>query len=188
MCRWVRYWRDDLLPGRIALAILYLSLLTHQLPTSLSQKTEHHGLFEQVLLPSVFLCSVNGEACKKAVDWKWKEAGEYLCLWLPPCLGISQLITTTPQFSFLMFLAPLCWEVAAPLLSLGPRYCPVHHRPLYPAHCSEHSSFIRKSNVQCYYAICDWYKDFSLLAIWSWLSLSHLLDKITYILHNYFED
>lgn len=118
MCRWVRYWRGDLLPGRVALAVFHCPS-DSWLPTSLSQKTKHHGLFEQVLLPSVFLCSVSRKLAKKAVDWNWREAGEYWCLWLPPCLGISQLITTTQQFSFLLFLAPLCWEVAAPLLTLG---------------------------------------------------------------------
>lgn len=66
---WLTLWQ------RSALATFHLSLLTHQLPTSVSQKTEHHGLFEQVCLPSaLFLVQLMGKLAKR----QWIESGEKL--------------------------------------------------------------------------------------------------------------
>ena len=150
MCKWVRYccrWLEEMTYSLAESCSGYLPFVPPDSPTTHFIVPEDWTSWAVwTSWPSVFLRSVNGEACKKAVDWKWREAGEYLCHWIPPCLVISQLITTTRQFSFLMFLAPLCWEVAVPLLSLDPRYCTVHHRSLYPALAFENSSFIRNSS------------------------------------------
>lgn len=151
---WLTIWQ------RTVLDSFHSPLLTHHAPSSVSQKVDSTDYIKSHFLPSAssWVQLMRNLAETERGDREWKEVGEYLFPWLPPCLvtwvicipqgkhGPNQWCSAHSPYDSLLFFR---------LTGVTPGYCTICCSSLHPAHTLKILLLDYPKLIQFYFAIWD---------------------------------